>query len=371
MSNRRAAAPVSTGPIRTAPAKIADVARIAGVSSATVSRTLANPDLVTEATRALVLEAVRSTGYRPNAVARSLRAKRAMMALVVVPDIANPFFAEVLRGIDETLSAAGYGLIIGNLDNHREKDATFVEVARSGQVDGALLLCGRMLGGRAGTLDGAGLPVVAACETIPGAAFPQVEVDNHAAAETATRHLVENGHRRIAYLSGPKGNVLDVARREGYRAALEAAGLPHDPAFEFAGDFTFRTGAEAARAILAMPADRRPTALFAANDEMAIGFLKTAQTAGLLIPRDFSVVGFDAIDYADYCTPTLTTVRQPRREIGRTAGELLVRLMAGGEAKPETLRMSAELLPRDSSAAAPGYEAEGRVQGRSAAARSR
>jgi LacI family repressor for deo operon, udp, cdd, tsx, nupC, and nupG len=365
------AAPIPRGAITTAPAKIADVARIAGVSAATVSRTLANPDLVTEATRAIVLEAVRSTGYRPNAVARSLRAKRAMMALVVVPDIANPFFAEVLRGIDETLSAAGYGLIIGNLDNHRGKDANFVEVARSGQVDGALLLCGRMLGGRAGTLDGAGLPIVAACETIPGAAFPQVEVDNHAAAEAATRHLADNGHRRIAYLSGPAGNVLDVARRQGYRAALAAAGLAWDPALEFAGDFTFRTGAEAARAILALPADERPTALFAANDEMAIGFLKTAQIAGLVIPRDFSVVGFDAIDYADYCTPTLTTVRQPRREIGRAAGELLVEMMGGAESRPRTLRLSAELLARDSSAVAPGYTAEGRVQGRSAAARDR
>ncbi len=367
MPNRRAPAPISTGLGRTVPAKIADVARIAGVSSATVSRTLANPDLVTEATRALVLEAVRSTGYRPNAVARSLRAKRAMMALVVVPDIANPFFAEVLRGIDETLSAAGYGLIIGNLDNHREKDATFVEVARSGQVDGALLLCGRMLGG----LDGAGLPIVAACETIPGAAFPQVEVDNLAAAEAATRHLIDHGHRRIAYLSGPTGNVLDVARRQGYRAALAAAGLSHDPTLEFDGDFTFRTGAEAARAILALPLGSRPTALFAANDEMAIGLLKTLQTAGLVLPRDFSVIGFDAIDYADYCTPTLTTVRQPRREIGRAAGQLLVEMMAGGAAKPQTLKLSAELLPRDSTAQAPAYAAEGRVQGRSATARVR
>ena len=354
-----------------APAKIADVARLAGVSSATVSRALANPDMVTEATRALVLEAVRSTGYRPNAVARSLRARRAMMALVVVPDIANPFFAEVLRGIDETLSAAGYGLIIGNLDNHREKDATFVEVARSGQVDGALLLCGRMLGGRGATIDGAGLPIVAACETIPGAAFPQVEVDNHAAAEEATRHLVELGHKRIAYLSGPAGNVLDVARRSGYRAALAAAGLQQDPHLEFPGDFTFRTGAEAARAILALPSETRPTALFAANDEMAIGFLKTIQTAGLHIPRDFSVIGFDAIDYADYCTPTLTTVRQPRREIGRAAGQLLVEMMAGGARKPQVLKLSAELLRRDSTAAAPAYAAEGLVQGRSLVARAR
>ncbi len=104
---------------------------------------------------------------------------------------------------------------------------------------------------------------------------------------------------------------------------------------------------------------------------MAIGFLKTAQTAGLVIPRDFSVVGFDAIDYADYCTPTLTTVRQPRREIGRAAGQLLVDMMAGGATKPRTLRLSAEFLPRDSSAAAPGYTAEGRVQGRSATARAR
>ncbi len=335
------------------PARIADVARLAGVSSATVSRALANPELVTEATRAVVLEAVRSTGYRPNAVARSLRARRAMMALVVVPDIANPFFAEVLRGIDETLSAAGYGLIIGNLDNHREKDGAFVEVARSGQVDGVLLLCGRMLEGRGGALDTSGLPIVVACEAIPGAALPQVEVDNRAAAAAAVRHLIELGHRRIAYLSGPAGNVLDVERRQGYREALATAGLGYDPLFELAGDFTFRTGADAAQAILSMAEGRRPTALFAANDEMAIGFLKTMQTAGLHIPSDFSVVGFDAIDYADYCTPTLTTVRQPRRNIGRAAGRMLVDMMAGGAPEPLSLTLPAELLPRDSTAPAP------------------
>jgi LacI family transcriptional regulator, repressor for deo operon, udp, cdd, tsx, nupC, and nupG len=332
---------------------IADVARLSGVSAATVSRTLANPEIVTEATRGRVMQAVRDTGYTPNAAARNLRQRKAMMALVVVPDIANPFFAEVLRGIDAAISAAGYGLIIGNLGNDSEKEAAFVELSRSGQVDGVLLLCGHILKGRGASLEDAGVPIVAACEAIPGAAFPQVEIDNCGAAQAAVAHLVGLGHRRIAYLSGPAGNILDAERCRGYRAALVAAGFELNPRYEISGDFTFQTGAEAARVVLAMPAAERPTALFAANDEMAIGFLKAAQAADLAIPRDFSVVGFDAIEYAEYCIPTLTTVSQPRREIGAVAGRLLVKLMSGGGGLEASVVLKAPLLRRDSAGPAP------------------
>ncbi|WP_342359560.1 LacI family DNA-binding transcriptional regulator [Terrarubrum flagellatum] len=338
-------------PVRSA--RIADVAKIAGVSSATVSRALANIDVVTEETRRKVLEAVRSTGYTPNIAARNLRKQETKMALVVVPDIANPFFAEVLRGVDATLSAAGYGLIIANLDNSREKEARYVDLAFARQVDGVLLLCGHVPAGSHRTLAQANLPIVAACEIIPGADFPQVEVNNCEASEAAVAHLISLGHRRIGYISGPPANILDVERRRGYKAALFAAGVKEDASLIFTGDFTFRGGAEAAGQVLAMPKKRQPTAVFAANDEMAIGFLKTVHAAGRKIPEEFSIVGFDAIEYADYCEPTLTTVIQPRRDLGARAADLLIDMMREHKLSSRVnVRLEATLLIRNSTAPA-------------------
>ncbi len=332
------------------PAKIADVARMAGVSSATVSRTLANPGIVTESTRTRVMAAVRKSGYTPNIAARNLRARKSLMALVVVPNIANPFFAEVLRGIDATLSASGYGLIIANLDGSTDKEARYVDLAAAGQVDGVLLLCGHVPKGANRSLDDANVPIVAVCEVIPGAAIPQVEVDNRAASRDAVRHLVDLGHRRIGYLSGPPGNVLDKARRAGFLDVLGSS----RPAAIWEGDFTFAAGVRAAKDLIGMPASRRPTAVFAANDEMAIGFLKTVHAAGLKVPGDISIVGFDAIEYAEYCEPTLTTVYQPRLEIGMRAAEQLVHLMtAPGIGSSNIIRLETKLLVRGSTGAVP------------------
>lgn len=310
------------------PAKIADVARLAGVSVATVSRALATPDVVSDATRERVLAAVRETGYTPNIAARNLRARKSMMVLVVVPDISNSFFADVLLGIDEALTAANYGLIIANLGRSPTQEARYVNLALAGQVDGVLLLCGHILTGGGRKLTDANLPIVAACEIIPGADFPQVEVDNRAAAQAAVAHLIGLGHRRIAYLSGPRCNILDKARGDGYAAALATAGLA-ETAWIIDGDFSYRAGIKAAQALIAHPVETRPTAVFAANDEMAIGFIKAARGLGLTVPGDISVVGFDDIDFADFCEPPLSTVHQPRRMLGVRAADLLIGQMTG------------------------------------------
>ncbi|MBL8590101.1 MAG: LacI family DNA-binding transcriptional regulator [Methylobacteriaceae bacterium] len=339
---------------RRKPAKIADVARIAEVSVATVSRTLANPEVVAEETRKRVLAAVTATGYTPNLAGRALRARRSMLALVVVPDLANPFFPEVLRGVDETLSAAGYGIIIANLDNSAEKESRYVDLACAGQVDGVLLLCGHVIRGRVRDLRASGLPIVAACERIDGEDIPQVEVDNEDAAARAVAHLIDLGHRRIGYIAGPERNVLDRDRRKGFGRALRAARLDPRKAPAFAGDFTFRAGERAARDWLAMPDATRPSAIFAANDEMAIGFVKTARAAGARVPDDVSIVGFDGIEFADYCEPTLTTIYQPRRDIGATAAALLIAAMTSPKPpSPRFERIATRLMLRDSTAAAP------------------
>ncbi|MBC8791995.1 MAG: hypothetical protein C6Y20_10335 [Tagaea sp. CACIAM 22H2] len=193
------------------------------------------------------------------------------------------------------------------------------------------------------------LPIVAVGERIRGAKFPQVEVDNRAAARMAVEYLVGLGHKRIAYLSGRLRSHLDSARRMGFRDALAGA-----EGLEWTGDYYFASGVAAAEAMLRAKPRDRPTALFAASDEMAIGFLKTIHAAGLAVPRDMSIVGFDGIDYARFSEPALTTVFVPRRQIGETAGDMLADLMTGSADVPAHVRLATELLVRGSTGPAPG-----------------
>jgi LacI family repressor for deo operon, udp, cdd, tsx, nupC, and nupG len=277
-----------------------------------------------------------------------LRSRKSMMVMVVVPDISNPFFSEVLRGIDEGLSSSGYGIIIANLGRTENNDSHYGGLIASGQVDGVILLCGRMLRSRDQARD---IPVVAGCEIIPRVSIPQVDVANRDAARAATAHLLDLGHRRLAYISGPPRNILDRERKAGFLAALQQAKLPANRAIFFTGDFTFHSGAIAADELLRMPPAKRPTAVFAANDEMAIGLIKRLGEHGLVVPRDISVVGFDAIDFTDFCEPALTTVRQPRSEIGATAARLLIEAMNGeSPARPAQIRLPAELVIRGTTA---------------------
>ena len=331
---------------------IAEVAAMAGVSTATVSRALSEPAQLRPGTLARVQAAVRQSGYRPNIAARTLRAGRTMLALVVVPDIANPFFSDVLRGIEDALSDQRYGLLIGNLDG-RAREAQMVDIVRAGQVDGVLLLNGRVPRGGGQRLTEAGVPIVAVCEAVPGARFPQVDVGNRVAARAAVAHLVALRHRRLAYIGGPPGNVLEQERQAGFREGVAEAADQGVEACYLPGDFTFAAGAAAATGLLAMRA--RPTGVFAANDEMAIGLLKTLRRAGLDVPGTLSVVGFDGIAFADYVEPTLTTFSQPRRALGAQGAGLLLRAMQGEmiPAEQSRIRLPATLLVRDSTGPAP------------------
>lgn len=327
---------------------IAEVARLAGVSTASVSRALSEPSRLRAGTLARVEAAVRETGYLPNVAARTLRARRSMVVLVVVPDIANPFFSDVLRGIEDGLAPQGYSLLIGDIGLGQERQSQIMGLVQTGQVDGVILLNGHVPQRDGRSLAELNVPVVAVCEAIPGAAFPQVEVRNRDAARAIVAHLTELGHRLIAYLGGPPGNILEIERQTGFREGLAAAGIAASPALFLLGDFTLTSGAAAATAFMRMTP--RPSALFASNDEMAIGFLKTLRDQGLRVPQDVSVTGFDGIAFADYVEPTLTTQRQPRRALGREGAALLLRVMSG-ETIPEPerhVRFETELLARGS-----------------------
>lgn len=328
--------------------RIQDVARLADVSTATVSRALASPERVSPQARARVLEAIAKTGYVPNPAARSLRSQKTYMALVVLPDLANTFFSKILRGIEETLFEAGYGMIISDLDGSPEKEAHFAAFTAAGRVDGAILLNGHLFGqSRAGEGPPAkiGIPLVALCEAIPFSSIPQIEIDNRAAASRMTQHLASLGHRSIAYVSGPQNNILERERFLGYQDGLREAGLPFDPALVLPGDYTIESGRAAGRDLVARAT--RPTAVFCTSDEMAIGLIRTLLSAGLKVPDDISVAGFDDIDFAAVAEPALTTIRQPRRELGQTAAAVLIALLQG-RSTPRRICLETELIVRDS-----------------------
>lgn len=327
---------------------IDDVARLAGVSIATVSRCLHTPDIVALKTRDRVLGAVRQTGYTLNAAAQSLRQRRSNAVLVVVPDIGNTFFAELLHGIEIEAAAAGLTMLIGDTGRIKSREDAYVRYLLNGRADGALLLADPQSDwfGLPTLSTHAMPPIVTVSEVGPVSGPVTVSIDNEAAAHAAVGHLIKQGHRRIAHVRGPESNILTAQRVTGYRRALAEAGLAHDPQLEFPGDFFLASGRAAFDRFNDL-ADR-PTALFFANDEMAMGFLSTAYAAGIRVPRDVSVIGFDDIHFAKASIPALTTIRQPRAEMGATAMRLLLQIIAGDA--PASVRLPYELVIRDSTA---------------------
>ena len=332
------------------PVTIQDVAREAGVSTATVSRVMSNPGIVAATTRAAVEAAIRRTGYAVHHSARNLRRQRTGSIVALVPNLANPFFSQILSGVSATLSPRGYHLLIADTQNGPQAGEQLVHYLGHGVADGLILFDGtverRHLEPAAG--DRPLPPMVIACEWIEGLALPNVRVDNAAGAQLAVEHLVGLGHCDIGHVTGPAGNVLTDARIGGTRAALAAAGLVARPEWFFAGDFSLDSGAFAARAWLDMP--ERPSAVFCASDEMAAGFIGAVQAAGLDVPRDVSVVGFDNIEIAAHLTPSLSTVRQQRTTIGEEAARLVLGRIEGSVAPDTEIVLPVELIARHSSA---------------------
>lgn len=330
---------------------IQDVARRAGVSTATVSRAIALPDRVTEATREAVFSAIRETGYTPNAAARSLRAKSTRMVLVLLPGIGNSFFTPVLNALEEVFSEAGYGVLIGYARNSPRRETHYARVIRAGQVDGVLVVTGNIPRDEAFVQIPGSVPISLMFSEVPGTdEFSVFDVDNRAAAAAMVRHLIGQGHRRIAHIAGADTSLEARERSAGYCDALREAGLPVDPALLWRGatNYDFGSGERAAPRFFAL-ADK-PTAVFAAADEMAFGFMRALKNQGLDIPGDVSVAGFDDTEYAVHYDPALTTMRQPRTELGTLAARDLLRRMTGkdGDVAISHVRLKCDLVVRES-----------------------
>lgn len=335
-------------PLRPRSVTIRDVAKRAGFSTATVSRTLADPDRVAEATRNAVFSAIAATGFTPNASARSLRARSTKMVLALLHGIGNAFYTAILNAIEEALFDAGYGMIMGDTRADPEREKHYEQLVRSGQVDGVLLLSGRMPPTDF-TLFDRTVPMLLICNDIPARPdIPVVESANRDAAREMVNYLVGLGHRRIAHVTGPLDNVEAQERIGGFQDAVGLAGLSPADCPIWRGNFSAAAGAAAAEKFLAMR--ERPSAIFSANDEIALGFIKAMRDAGLSVPHDVSVAGFDDIEYASLIEPALTTMRQPRAELGKRAAEALVEHMRGGpaETRARITRLPCTLVIRDS-----------------------
>lgn len=326
---------------------IKDVARIAGVSTATVSRTLSEPSLVKDETRNKVMAAIADSGYVANTLARNFRRRKTNTVVVLVPDISNPFFSNIIHGIEKMAKTYDYRVVLGDTQENREQEKAYANLVQQGQADGIILL-GASIPFERNPLRKKPAPdwppMVIGCEFFDDFILPTVRIDNIMAATDATDHLLELGHRRIAYINGPKDSPLCKYRFQGYKRSLRKAKIKYDAALIGQGDYSLYSGVEAMKHLLAL--DHPPTAVFAANDEMAIGAIKIAKEAGLKVPRDLSVVGFDDIRFAEFTDPALTTIHQPRIAIGEKVMDIMCKLLEGEKLPNYEIVLPHELIVR-------------------------
>ena len=330
---------------------IREVADMAGVSVATVSRTLQQPDRVSPKTRVRVQEAIDHLGYKPNLMAVKFRSGKTQVLVALVPTVANVFFARVIKGMQEAAASQGYSLLLMNTMGDDGIERNCAKLVDTSQADGVIQLRAFNPFAPDQFQSEALLPMVNACEIVDGARFPTVTLDNRAAAKAMTQHLISLGHRRIAMVKGPQSSPLTRDRLAGYEDALKAAGLSIDDSLLCAGDFTLSSGYRAATTLLDLP--KRPTAIFCENDEMAMGAMRKVREAGLSIPEDISIAGFDNIAFSAYAEPPLTTIAQPAEEFGETAVNVLIDVLNGKTKHALKVILPFELITRQSTGPAP------------------
>ncbi len=340
---------------------IQDVARAAGVSVSTVSRVLNDKDDVAPETYDRVRAVIQQLGYASSLAARSMRSHRTNVIGLIVPDVADSFSIQVMKGVNQAIFKFDYDLIIytsGSIKKRSaaEREQYFVSLLNGSVTDGVIIVT------PAATVFSTAAPVVT---VDPNSICPEclmIMATNHAGAMAAMEHLIGLGHRRIGFISGRPDLQSAQRRLEGYQDALRQANIPLDPELIATGDFSIETGRLCARNLLSL--SNPPTAIFAANDQSAIGTIEAACEMGLCVPEDLSVVGFDNIPEAAYFNPALTTVDQFIAEMGYVATEMLISLIQGESLGTDLYKMATRLVVRDSCRAVAGNasESEGGLQ---------
>jgi len=324
---------------------IKDIARVAHVSPSTVSRALANSSRVKPDTRIQIQHLASEMGYFPSQVARSLVMQRTRTIGLIATTITDLFQAEVIQFVEQTALKHSYSVILAHSGSESERELAELQVLRERRVDGIILVSARADPTCVSALRGVGMPIILINNVRNDEYVGSVRVDNRGGSRQATEHLLELGHRRIAYISGPSTEWDNVERQKGYEQALLSYGLSPDPALIAPGDSRPRGGMESMEKLLAL--SHPPTAVFCYNDASALGALRAAHAAGLRVPQDLSVVGFDNIDLAAHFEPPLTTIAQPMQDMGQKAVEMILDLLAGAQA-PEDCVLPGHLIVRES-----------------------
>lgn len=297
---------------------IIDIAERAGVSTMTVSRVVNNSGYVAEKTRKRVEKAIRELNYRPNLMARSLINRKSSFVYIIVPDISNPFYADLTKGMELVAQRAGYNIILSNAHWKEDQELAHIEAARGRMAEGIILVL-PMLSEKKILECSRTIPLVVVDKHVRSRQIDSIYIRQETGAASAVEHLLQLGHRKVAFLTGSSKIYNATARRHGYEQALRDHGIPLDPELVFSGDFSFESGEKAFDTMVKLSPGRRPTALFAASDLMALGFMRSALRYGIRIPEEFSIVGFDDISLSSMTNPPLTTVRHPFIKMGEEA----------------------------------------------------
>jgi LacI family transcriptional regulator, galactose operon repressor len=337
------------------PVSIKEVAALAGVSLGTVSNALNRPEVVAEATRARVLAAIKELGFIRNESARQLRAGRSRTIGLVVLDVTNPFFTDVARGVEDAASEAGLVVILCNSDDQKTKESRYLEVLEEHRVQGILITPVASADARLARVRRRGTPVVLVDSRSPSRGQCSVSVDDVLGGDLAVSHLLAEGHERIAFVGGPFSTRQVTDRRDGALQALERTGRD-------AGDLrvietpalNVTAGQRAGATIAALPTATRPTAVFCANDLLALGVLQEMTTQRIPVPDGVAIVGYDDVDFAAAAAVPLSSVRQPRHQLGRAAAQLLIEEALGdGTHRHRQVVFEPDLVVRRSSSGRP------------------
>jgi LacI family transcriptional regulator/LacI family repressor for deo operon, udp, cdd, tsx, nupC, and nupG len=329
-------------------ASLTDVARHAKVSIATVSRVINNSEKVRPDTRAVVHESMAMLGFKPNRVARRLRQRGGMRHLLglIIPDIQNPFYAEMARGVEDVAYANKFAVMLCNSDENLAKEEFYLDVLRSESVDGIILPPINESDPVVHKLIDAGIPVVTVDRSLAKRSVDKVEVDNRRGAREAVEYLIQRGHRRIGLITGRVDVSTSRERRLGFDDAMAAHKLPVQAKYIRGGDFKQASGRALAEELLGLsPA---PTAFFVLNNLMTVGALEAIHRRRLKIPGDVAIIGFDDLPWAEALDPPLTVVRQPAYEVGQAAAELLLKRLSDPTRAVMHVRLPSKLIVRSS-----------------------
>lgn len=328
-------------------ATMKDVARLAGVSTSTVSHVINKDRFVSDPVREKVDAAIKSLNYAPSALARSLKLNQTRTIGMLITASTNPFYSELVRGVERSCFERGYSLVLCNTEGDEQRMNRNLETLLQKRVDGLLLLCTETHQPSPDIIHRYPVIPTVMMDWAPFNGDSDLIQDNSLlGGDIATQHLIDKGYQRIACITGPLDKNPARLRLEGYRAAMQRANLPVYDGFEITGDFEFAGGYQAMRTLLTQSV--RPDAVFAGNDAMAVGAYQALHQAGLSVPQDVAVVGYDDIELAKYMTPPLTTIHQPKDELGELAIDVLIHRMAEPSLQQQRLQLTPELVMRGS-----------------------